>query len=56
MREKAERFAPGAGRKHRDQADTEYAAAVRAGNSERDAEGPVSGAGGRAAPPKRTAR
>jgi len=36
MLEKAERFAPGAGKKHREKADAEYAAAVRAGNSERD--------------------
>jgi NADH-quinone oxidoreductase subunit I len=36
MLEKAERFAPGAGKKHREKADSEYAAAVVAGNSERD--------------------
>ena len=36
MLEKAERFAPGAGKKHRDRADAEYAAARRAGNAERD--------------------
>ncbi|HZM56610.1 MAG TPA: hypothetical protein VFC03_16435, partial [Acidimicrobiales bacterium] len=36
MVEKAERFAPGAGRKHRKQADSDYAEAVAAGNSERD--------------------
>jgi hypothetical protein len=39
MLEKAERFAPGAGKKHRDKADAEYAASVVAGNSERDAQG-----------------
>jgi len=40
MLEKAERFAPGAGRRHREQADSEYAASVAAGNSERGAQGP----------------
>jgi hypothetical protein len=39
MLEKAERFAPGAGKKHRKHADADYAAAVVAGNSERDATG-----------------
>jgi NADH-quinone oxidoreductase subunit I len=39
MKEKAERFAPGAGKKHRKQADDQYAAAVVAGNSERDVAG-----------------
>jgi len=39
MLEKAERFAPGAGKKHREKADSEYAASVVAGNSERDAQG-----------------
>ncbi len=43
MLEKAERFAPGAGKKHRAQRDVDYAEAVVAGNSERDAAG-VSGA------------
>ena len=54
MLEKAERFAPGAGKKHRDRADAEYAAAVRAGNTQRDE--PASGdpgTGGRR-PPNRT--
>jgi hypothetical protein len=37
MMEKAERFAPGAGRKHREKADADYAAAKVAGNAERDA-------------------
>jgi hypothetical protein len=36
MLEKAERFAPGAGRKHREKADADYAAAKVAGNAERD--------------------
>ena len=36
MMEKAERFAPGAGKKHREKAEAEYAAAKVAGNSERD--------------------
>jgi hypothetical protein len=36
MMEKAERFAPGAGKKHREKADAEYAAAKVAGNAERD--------------------
>jgi len=35
MLEKAERFAPGAGKKHREQADAAYAEALAAGNSER---------------------
>jgi hypothetical protein len=39
MLEKAERFAPGAGKKHRAQADDDYATAVEAGNSERDEPG-----------------
>jgi NADH-quinone oxidoreductase subunit I len=39
MLEKAERFAPGAGKKHREKRDEEYAAAVVAGNSERDESG-----------------
>jgi NADH-quinone oxidoreductase subunit I len=39
MLEKAERFAPGAGKKHRQKRDEEYAAAVVAGNSERDESG-----------------
>jgi hypothetical protein len=34
--EKAERFRPGFGKKHREEADVAYAAAKRAGNSERD--------------------
>ena len=34
--EKAERFRPGAGKKHRVEADAAYADAKRAGNSERD--------------------
>ncbi|MHB1710685.1 MAG: NADH-quinone oxidoreductase subunit NuoI [Acidimicrobiales bacterium] len=34
MIEKAERFAPGAGRKHRVRADSEYAASLAAGNTE----------------------
>ena len=45
MREKAERFAPGAGRKHRAKADTDYAAAVTAGDSERDRAGSDAPAG-----------
>jgi hypothetical protein len=36
MMEKAQRFAPGAGKKHHSKADADYSAAVRAGNSERD--------------------
>jgi NADH-quinone oxidoreductase subunit I len=36
MLEKMERFAPGAGKKHREKVDVDYAAAVVAGNSERD--------------------
>jgi hypothetical protein len=47
MLEKAERFAPGAAKKHREKADTAYAAAVVAGNAERDQPGtaaPVPGA------------
>jgi ferredoxin len=36
MVEKAERFAPGAGRKHRKQVDADYAQAVVDGNAERD--------------------
>jgi NADH-quinone oxidoreductase subunit I len=39
MLEKVERFSPGAGKKHKIKADTEYAAAVVAGNSERDESG-----------------
>jgi NADH-quinone oxidoreductase subunit I len=39
MLEKAERFAPGAGKKHRAKADSEYAQAVVDGNSERDQPG-----------------
>jgi hypothetical protein len=39
MLEKAERFAPGAGKKHREKRDEEYAAAVVAGNAERDESG-----------------
>jgi NADH-quinone oxidoreductase subunit I len=39
MMEKAERFAPGAGKKHRAKADAEYAQAVVDGNSERDRTG-----------------
>ena len=35
-REKMERFSPGFGKKHRAQAETDYADAKRAGNSERD--------------------
>jgi NADH-quinone oxidoreductase subunit I len=54
MMEKAERFAPGAGKKHRAQADSDYARSVVAGNSERDESGtgaptpavPVSGESG----------
>jgi hypothetical protein len=34
--EKAERFRPGFGKKHHDQADADYAEAKRAGNTERD--------------------
>src|ERR1035437_5743818 len=37
MIEKAERFAPGAGKKHRAQADSDYAASLAAGNTERPA-------------------
>jgi hypothetical protein len=44
MMEKAERFAPGAGKKHREKADADYARSVVAGNSERD----VPGSGGSA--------
>jgi ferredoxin len=36
MVEKVERFAPGAGKKHKAKADAEYVAAVAAGNSDRD--------------------
>ena len=39
--EKAERFRPGFGRKHKEQADADYVDAKRAGNSERDAVGSV---------------
>jgi len=39
MMEKAQRFAPGAGKKHREKADADYTAAKRAGNSERDTAG-----------------
>jgi hypothetical protein len=54
MLEKAERFAPGAGKKHRAKADADYAAAVVAGNSERDEAGtaqPVVPTDSEAAPP-----
>ncbi len=50
MLEKAERFAPGAGKKHRERADAEYAAAVRAGNTERDEPGSGASAPAVAAP------
>ena len=47
MLEKAERFAPGAGKKHRAKADSEYAQAVVDGNSEQTARhhrpGPAAG-------------
>ncbi len=36
MLEKAERFAPGAGKKHRQKMDAEYAQSVTDGNRERD--------------------
>jgi hypothetical protein len=36
MIEKAERFAPGAGRKHRQQADAEYAAALSAADLDQE--------------------
>ncbi len=36
LREKAERFAPGAGRKHRKQADADYIAAVTAADQEHE--------------------
>jgi len=39
--EKAERFRPGFGKKHKQAADLAYADAKRAGNSERDAVGSV---------------
>jgi NADH-quinone oxidoreductase subunit I len=45
MLEKAERFAPGAGKKHKEKADTEYAAAVVAGNAERDEVGTATSVG-----------
>jgi hypothetical protein len=45
MLEKAERFAPGAGRRHRVQTDTDYAAAVVAGNSGRDPDLPAGPSG-----------
>ena len=38
MIQKAERFAPGAGRKYRIKSDSDYSAALIAGNSERDSE------------------
>jgi hypothetical protein len=50
MLEKAERFAPGAGKKHRAQADDDYAAAVEAGNSERDQSGTATPRAGRSEP------
>jgi NADH-quinone oxidoreductase subunit I len=50
MLEKAERFAPGAGKKHRVRADDDYAAAVEAGNSERDQSGPATPRPGRSEP------
>ena len=39
MMEKAERFAPGAGKKHREKVDADYARSVVDGNSERDEAG-----------------
>ena len=39
MLEKAERFRPGAGARHKEEADIAYLDAKRAGNSERDAIG-----------------
>jgi hypothetical protein len=45
LREKAERFAPGAGRKHRAAASDAYEAAKVAGNSERDTPSVVEPAG-----------
>jgi hypothetical protein len=39
MLEKAERFAPGAGKKHREKADSEYAQAVTDGNTESGVDG-----------------
>ncbi len=55
MMEKAERFAPGAGKKHREKVDADYARSVVDGNSERDEAGtaepaPVAGPGGGPAP------
>jgi hypothetical protein len=50
MLEKAERFAPGAGKKHRARADDDYAAAVEAGNSERDQSGTATPPPGRSEP------
>ena len=46
--EKAERFAPGFGKKHKVEADAAYADAKRAGNTERDSlpEVPADGDGG----------
>ena len=44
MLEKAERFAPGAGKKHRQKADAEYAQSVIDGNSERDEPGTATSA------------
>jgi len=41
MMEKAERFAPGAGKKHRAKADSDYAQSVVDGNSEREYPTPV---------------
>jgi NADH-quinone oxidoreductase subunit I len=45
MLEKMERFAPGAGKKHREKVDVDYAAAVVAGNSERDVPGTAESVG-----------
>jgi NADH-quinone oxidoreductase subunit I len=58
MMEKAERFAPGAGKKHRTKADADYARSVVEGNSERDRPGtaepaPVGGPSGAAADDQR---
>jgi hypothetical protein len=38
MIQKAERFAPGAGKKYRLKSDSDYSAALTAGNTERDSE------------------
>jgi hypothetical protein len=51
MMEKAERFAPGAGKKHRAKADADYARAVVDGNSERDRPGTAQSAPAAAAAP-----